>query len=115
MQVLIRAETLSLETSQLWYLPEIQRLQAETLIQLEQYAAAHDSYLKAWTAAAMIGADFWQLKIASSMAENKILTKNSENTHTLFADAARFLNENGSEAVTGKTRESFYKSTSGPT
>ncbi|MFT5134464.1 MAG: putative ATPase/class 3 adenylate cyclase, partial [Gammaproteobacteria bacterium] len=45
--ILNDAETLSVHTRQFWYLPEIQRLQAETLIGLKEYGSAQDYYHRA--------------------------------------------------------------------
>ena len=77
LKVLIKAEALSVNTRQYWYLPEVQRLHAETLIQLENFKAAEESYLKAWKSAEKIGAIFWRQKIEESVKANKnYLNKN---------------------------------------
>jgi len=71
LKVLIKAEALSVKTRQYWYLPEVLRLHAETLIQLEKFKAAEESYLKAWKSAEKIGAIFWRQKIEESVNANK--------------------------------------------
>jgi predicted ATPase/class 3 adenylate cyclase len=107
--VLAKAEALSLKSGQLWYLPEIQRIHAEALLQLEQYGAAHDNYQKAWTTANKIGAKFWQLKIACSMADNETLAKQYKETCVLFANAAKTLIEDNKEMRTDEIQNLLNK------
>ncbi|MBT7951665.1 MAG: hypothetical protein HN764_08580 [Gammaproteobacteria bacterium] len=93
LDVLLEAESLSIQTEQLWFLPEVQRLHAETLIGLEQYEAAHDYYKRAWESASKIGAKFWLLKTAFSMADNKPFAKTYNNAYTLLTEATNSIEE----------------------
>lgn len=76
LKVLIKTEALSVKTRQYWYLPEVQRLHAETLIQMEKFKAAEESYLKALNSAKKIGATFWLGKIERSMTTNSVYLEN---------------------------------------
>ncbi|NKB36509.1 MAG: AAA family ATPase [Gammaproteobacteria bacterium] len=66
-RILIKAETLTRQTQQNWYLPEIQRLQAEILDRLNRKQDAKEYYQKAMASAVRIGAEFWIKRIQESM------------------------------------------------
>ncbi len=70
-RILVKAETLTKQTQQNWYLPEILRLQAETLMKLERLQDAQEYYQKAVASASKIGAEFWMNRIRRSMAEHE--------------------------------------------
>lgn len=109
--VLIEAESLSIQTEQYWYLPEVQRLHAEALIGLEQYEAAYNYYIKSWASAGEIGANFWQLKIAFSMADNKSFANTYNDAYTLLAEAARSIKEGHEEPFVIKAFDLIKKNT----
>ncbi len=98
LSILLEAESLSIKTNQHWYLPEVQRLHAETLICQKQYEDAYAVYNKAWLSASEIGAKFWQLKIACSMANNKIFAMLYDDVQKRLKDSIAFFDEDNKES-----------------
>jgi class 3 adenylate cyclase/tetratricopeptide (TPR) repeat protein len=91
--LLWEAESLSYETDQKWYLPEIQRLYAEALLGLGETESANKYYKKAWNTANEINAKFWKLKIAYSMASHKNYALEHRNTLLLLTEAIDSIEE----------------------
>ena len=90
---LTEAESLSLRTNQLWYLPEIQRLYAETLLELGETKSAHEYYNKALSTANNMDANFWKLKIAYSMATHQKYAIEYENTLLFLSETIDSIEE----------------------
>ncbi len=87
------AEALTEKTEQRWYLPELQRLHAETLALQGDKAEAHDWYRKALNSAAALGAKFWNLKISMSFARFLLAAGRPDEAYRLLLKADAALEE----------------------